>query len=475
MRVIVFTARGCPAGWLGAYGNEWVATPNLDRLAAEGVVFDRHIADCPDPDAARTAWLTGRYQLPELTELNLPTPFPGKEGGADQSPSPGGRGAGGEVLHSVFVRANHPDTDAPAPFYAHWGEVFDARPQADDDSPLDELLRSLPALLDRLADRPDWLLWIDTDRLVPPWDVPQEVFEAYLDESDENEPDDDTDDEEPIDDGDDEEEEVEEDEEEDVEYVGEPDESDPDSELSDEPVTPWADPPTGPFDRTDPDAWDWLHKSFAAVVTKLDAELGRLFEQFRARGLDASAAWVVTADHGHPLGEHGQIGVHRPWLHEELVHLPLVVRLPGAAEAGRRVAAFTQPADLAPTLLGLFGTPASADVHGHDLQPLMHGKAEAVRPYAVSGLATNGGVEFAIRTPDAAFLLPVQVPEGDPPRGPMLFVKPDDRWEVNDLQGQSVEQAEQLEAVLRRFVNATHQPGPLVVPDLAPSPEASGE
>ena len=66
MRAIVFVLRGCPARWLGAYGNEWVVTPHLDRVAAEGVAFDRHVSDCPDPAAAGRAWLTGRHQFPAL-------------------------------------------------------------------------------------------------------------------------------------------------------------------------------------------------------------------------------------------------------------------------------------------------------------------------------------------------------------------------------------------------------------------------
>src|SRR5438067_2137488 len=158
MRAVVFNLSGCPAGWLGAYGNEWVGTPNLDRLAAEAVVFDRHLSDHPHPD-------------------------------------------GGPL--GFMARVN-------------------------------ESLR-------------------------------------------------------------------------------------------------------------------------AAVVTTLDAELGGVFEMLRGRGLDQTAAWLLTSDFGYPLGEHGQVGLHRPWLYEELVHLPLVLRLPGAAEAGRRVPATTQPPDLAPTLLDLFG------------------------------------------------------------------------------------------------------------------------
>src|SRR5215218_2699885 len=161
MKAIVFVLRGCPAGWLGAYGNEWVATPNLDRLAAESVVFDRHVSDRPDPEAASAAWL-GRSRLVEtLRAANVRT---------------------------VLVRANHPDTDGADWFYAGWGEVFDARPLEEDKSPLDALIRSLPSLLDRLADVPDYLLWVEIDRLLPPWDVPQDVFEAYLEDEEDLEP-----------------------------------------------------------------------------------------------------------------------------------------------------------------------------------------------------------------------------------------------------------------------------------------------
>src|SRR5262245_27057154 len=161
MKAVVFVLRGCPAGWLGAYGNEWVATPNLDRLAAESGVFDRHVRDRPDPEAAPAAWLGG----PRLAEAR-----------------------GAPKRRTVLFRASHPDTDGADWFYAGWGEVFDARPLEEDKSPLDALIRSLPALLDRPADVPDSLLWVEIDRLIPPWDVPQDVFEAYLEDEEELEP-----------------------------------------------------------------------------------------------------------------------------------------------------------------------------------------------------------------------------------------------------------------------------------------------
>lgn len=346
---------------------------------------------------------------------------------------------------------SHPDTDAPPSYYAGWGEVFDARPRPDDDSPLDELLRTFPALLDRLTTVPDFLLWIETDRLIPPWDVQQDVFEAYLEDGEDEEP---AVEETPATD-EAEAEPTADDTAEDEEFVEEVDESDASDHSpltthnsQPEQVPPFADPPTGPFDRSDLDVWDYLHRTFAAVITKLDAELGLLFDDLRKRGLDQSAAWLVTSDFGLPLGEHGQIGLHRPHLHEELVHLPLILRLPNAEQGGRRVAGFTQPPDLYPTLLALLGV-SPAGTPGFNLLPLARGEAVALREHAITALELGDAGEIAIRTDEWALLVPTRVPEGDPPREPLLFGKPDDRWEVNDLRARNIERADELETRLR--------------------------
>jgi arylsulfatase A-like enzyme len=189
----------------------------------------------------------------------------------------------------------------------------------------------------------------------------------------------------------------------------------------------------------------WLATSFGAVITKLDAELGTLLEHLRERGLDRSAAWLITSDFGYPLGEHGQLGLFRPWLYEELVHLPLILRLPEAAEAGRRIFAFTQPPDIPNTLLDLLGlsppTPTS-------LLPLARGESASIRDAAITALELGPAAERAIRTEEWAYLLPIRMPEGET-RAPQLFQKPDDRWEVNDLRARNIERAEELEAMVK--------------------------
>jgi arylsulfatase A-like enzyme len=204
-----------------------------------------------------------------------------------------------------------------------------------------------------------------------------------------------------------------------------------------------------------------LQRTYAAAAGYLDAGLARVLEELEDRRLLDKVWLIVTSDHGMPLGEHGQVGLCRPWLHEELVHLPLLMRFPGKAEAGRRIGALTQPVDLTATLLAAFGL-NPPPLHGHNLLPLIEGKSAQVRDFACSGLRLGDAVEWSLRSPDWAFLLPLRTSAADPERNAQLFVKPDDRWEVNNIVQHHPDLAGQLEQTLRDFVAATHRPVSMV-------------
>src|SRR6185369_11849599 len=69
MRILVVNTVGLHLGYLGCYGNDWIATPNLDRLAAEGVVFDQHFVRVPQgaPSTSLADWLgPARLRLDDL-------------------------------------------------------------------------------------------------------------------------------------------------------------------------------------------------------------------------------------------------------------------------------------------------------------------------------------------------------------------------------------------------------------------------
>jgi arylsulfatase A-like enzyme len=422
MKVLVIAVRGLQAGALGCYGNPWIDTPAFNRLAAESCVFDWHFADAADPAGARRAWRSGRYHLPDPSAGGAEGPA-----AADLLALLGERG----IPTCLLVDASRP---APKDFAHGWGEVGEVAPTEEEESALEAMLNAAEAQLEDMKTSEHGLLWLDLATVLPPWDVPAVFREPYFQE---------------------EEAEADEEGEEEQEAAGGMEEGE---DL--EPIEPLPDPPQGLIDPDDVLLYERLHSSYAAAVSYLDAGLGQLFER-----LDEDVCLVVTADTGQNLGEHGLVGPHRPWLHDELIHLPLIVRLPEQGKVSRHVDALTQTVDLAPTLASLFGL-ALPEAHGHVLLPLIRGAAEGVRPFACAGLQVGEGIEWAVRTSEWVFLHPLQPHPEDAGRRAQLYIKPDDRWEVNNVVQHHLDLADQLEQMLRTLVAATRQPGPLQVPPL---------
>lgn len=414
MKAIVVIARGLQMGALGCYGNPWIFTPALDALAADAIVFDQHFADNADPAGVCRAWRSGRYLFPPAA--------PSARAGLRPDLLASLRE---QKIHTCLILDD--SCISPAEFTSGWDAVERVRPEEEAMS-LDAVLEAAGSALERLERRDNWLLWIDVASLLPPWiDVVPEIREAYFSGEAEEE-----------------------------EEYGEEAEEDELAEES-EPLTPFTELPTaGPIDRDDDHLYLSLQTSYAAAVSSVDAGMGQLLQALDGMEGGEDILLIVTTDAGQNLGEHGMVGTARPWLHDEVIHLPLLLRLPGAAEAGRRIAALTQVVDLAPTLADWFQVPLTG-VHGHSLLPLAHGEVESIRPFACSGLEVDGAIEYALRTPEWAFLLPIEPRAGDSERLPQLYVKPDDRGEVNNVLQHHMELAEQLERTLREFVTTRSQ------------------
>jgi arylsulfatase A-like enzyme len=399
MKILVITVRGLHAGYLGCYGNQWIETGTLDSLASEGVVFDQHFAEQPEPAAARRSWRSGRYHLPKVGREAL-----ADRGDADLLKLL--RQAG--IATHLVVDGSRP---APAEFQQGWGEVsvVTAKPG---EAPLEATLSTAVHVLDGLFGKEQWLVWVDLATLVPPWNVPEEYAAPY--------------------------------------FETEAEEDSDETDEAAEPLKPIFDPQPGMIDANDDETLNRLRLSYASAVTFFDAGLEALIEELGNLGLGDEIVFVLTSDHGLPLGEHGAVGLHRPWLHDELIHVPLLLSLPHNNEdVGRRVGALTQSCDLMPTLLELFGLLIPPEVQGRSLLGLARGQTGAVREQAYCGLSIGGGIEYAMRTKDWAYLLPLRVPDGETPREPQLYAKPEDRWEVNNLIQQHPELAESMDATLR--------------------------
>ena len=102
-----------------------------------------------------------------------------------------------------------------------------------------------------------------------------------------------------------------------------------------------------------------LRALYDADVRAMDGETGALLAWLREKGIGADALVLVAGDHGEALGERGLAG-HRLNIHEEVLHVPLVVRWPGRFDGGRRSRALVSLLDLHPLVLAAAGVPAPA-------------------------------------------------------------------------------------------------------------------
>jgi arylsulfatase A-like enzyme len=102
-----------------------------------------------------------------------------------------------------------------------------------------------------------------------------------------------------------------------------------------------------------------------------DEQIGRLLRALEERGDDCLV--ILLSDHGEELGEHGSLEGHGWTLFGEVLRVPLVVRLPGGEAAGRVVDAPVTLLDVAPTVLDVLGLPAPASFQGRSLLGLARG------------------------------------------------------------------------------------------------------
>ena len=92
----------------------------------------------------------------------------------------------------------------------------------------------------------------------------------------------------------------------------------------------------------------------------------------KSLGLD-NCLLVLTSDHGEEFNEHGSMEGHQWTLYDEVLHVPLILRLPGGVHAGTVVQPVVQLIDPAPTILDVLGLPAAPSFQGRSLVGLVTG------------------------------------------------------------------------------------------------------
>jgi len=130
----------------------------------------------------------------------------------------------------------------------------------------------------------------------------------------------------------------------------------------------------GPRWLANPEVYQERTRTFYRLITRADLAVGQIMEAVGELGFDGNTVVIFTSDNGEMQGAHGLAG---KWLmYEESIRVPLIIRDPRLPSQlrGRRCRETALGIDLAPTMLALAGVPAPKAMQGRDLGPLLRGE-----------------------------------------------------------------------------------------------------
>lgn len=474
--MIVICANGLQAAYLGAYGNPWIHTPNLDRLASEGFVFDNHYPDNLTTLPTRRSWWSGKFTLHDPEKAWGPMEDPMEPDLLNQLRKAGVQttivsdcpyindadmGYTRQWNKAILVRGSGYDTwidpakggkqvdcrtepglplpPSDDPGYDTWRERWNnllrnrnqtGRLADESKTGVAQVMTKAADWLDNYSQDQPFFLWLDLFCPHGPWDLPEKYRDYYAsDRADQFE----------------------------IQESGDLFlAQSADSHM----VKTLIDVPSGWVGEViSDDELIRLRKTYAGAVTLLDQWVGYLIDTLQEQGRLQNTVLVFVSDQGEPLGEHGF--VRRPVANtfEELTHTPLIIRWPGVGDSGQRRSALVQSVELPATALDVFGLKVPESWHGKSLRPMLENHELMVRDFALIGMDCE---VFAIRTKDWLYVESVDAEdesgqssgrdesealETDQPR---LYAKPEDRWDQNDVASMEEDVVSELSAMLQK-------------------------
>ncbi|MGD0113423.1 MAG: sulfatase [Armatimonadota bacterium] len=211
----------------------------------------------------------------------------------------------------------------------------------------------------------------------------------------------------------------------------------------------------------EPTSWTEWGNLYDANLRWADSFLGELEQTLRQAGILEHTLLIVTADHGEAMREHGY-AFHTNCPYDEALHVPLLIRFPGKRKPTGRVRALTQTIDLFPSILDLCRIPARADVQGKSLVPLLAGETRAVNDYLVSRTLGDAPC-YVIRDARTTLFLH----QGGRKRA--LYDMDIDPWQTVNLYPKERARAAALEEDFRAFARRQRYP-PVGFLDSTPAP-----
>lgn len=121
-----------------------------------------------------------------------------------------------------------------------------------------------------------------------------------------------------------------------------------------------------------------IHAKTYGMISFVDSQIERILDTLEATGLKENTIIIYTTDHGDYMGDHGLIR-KGPFLLEGLVKIPFLMSGPFGITAKQRIDKLTSHIDIMPTLLEIAGVPFPAGLEGHSFAPMLNGTTDHCR------------------------------------------------------------------------------------------------
>lgn len=123
-------------------------------------------------------------------------------------------------------------------------------------------------------------------------------------------------------------------------------------------------------------------QAYYASISFMDAQVGRVLDALEKSGLADNTIVLMTSDHGYHMGEHGHF--QKQTLFENATHVPLIISVPGMRTAGQSTGSLVEMVDYYPTLAELCGLPAPPGRSGTSQASVLTDKSATPRTSALT-------------------------------------------------------------------------------------------
>ena len=317
---------------IGYYGYPRETTPNIDRIAAQSLVFDNHFSQYPQTTESTTSLFTSQY--PDMHLATKTRALSGKTFTIAKGLKPAGYYTVLFSMHIAVSSAAGVGVDFDDVVLVGGRRWSDRTGMPEGDRTAEGLIKAVREWLESNPQTP-FFMYIHLTPPHYPYNAPEEMKQLFAGQT-------------------------------------------PPTLWQGSSDLPGAEAALSPMESTPmPDQVNL----YDANLRHADWAVGQLEAALADTGLLDSTILILSADHGEPFGEH-EYRWHSNCPYDEAIHIPLIVKFPGDTIAPRRISALTQSIDLLPTIFDVLNVGYRGEgVQGQSLLPVFVGRVEEVNDY----------------------------------------------------------------------------------------------